>query len=261
LFTASKEFVVGLIYSMSEAFGSYVITYVIFAVIMAIFGTIYSVMKSKNDRMCQAFAPYVRAVQVADIDKEKGSALLDRLYTENNFNAFPATLVSIIYICMCLIIFPSLFLVTGEGRDIPINFLWVSDITEKTVNIPMVVIYAFICSISRLVMTVLFDKMNKQNISSIIIGFVCIVLSAVVGSRVFSCLFLIYSCLRRVLQTAFTIIYRKCFSKRKEVIICDELKELRELTEAAEAAADTKNAAESEENKNNESDVKESEPV
>lgn len=231
MLTVFKNFFTEIIYSISIFFNSYVITYIIFAILMAFFGAIYSIKKSKNDKMCTKFAPYVRAVQVANIDRSEGDNLLSELYSKNHFNAFPVTLLSIFYVLMCMIIFPSLLLINGDNANIPVNFLWIENITTRTTNIPMIIIYAVICVFSRNLNAFCFKKIDKKRIITMFIQFMLIIIAAIVGARMFSCLFLIYSAIRLTLKSIIVVIYKKSHPSNDEIIVSDRLKELRDLVE------------------------------
>lgn len=222
-----KAFFTEAIYSLSSYFNSYIITYFIFAVILAVLSSIYSILKSKNDRLCTEFAPYVKAVQLANIDKAKGDSLLEELYLKNNFCALPVTIFSIVYILITLFIFPSLMFITSEGHNIPCSFLWITDITQRTINIPMIIIYVLIRNFARVLNTLCFRKANfKKELKSILITIVLSFLFATFSSRMFSCLALFYLSVKIIIQTIIIILYKKLSPTPSPILVSDELKEI-----------------------------------
>lgn len=218
-----KELITSLIYFMSESFNSYIVTYVIFGAIMAFISFIYRVFKSKNDHLCDKFAPYVKAIQSDVEDSSQRDKLLGDLYSVNHYNTIPTLVIYIVNFFLILVVYSSLAMITNEGRNIPVEFLWVKDVSAKVSDVPMILIYCATCFLSNILIMIVQKKFTAGKLGMGFLSFALSIVTMSIISRWFSALLIIYLMTRHIVSVVLNISYIKLKKPYPEIIVPDEL--------------------------------------
>lgn len=220
-----EKIITSLVYSTAGAFNSYVVVYVIWGFLISVVGIIFSHTQKKNDYLCNKFAPYVNAIQSNVESKEQRDKLLDSLYSANKYSAVPAIIIGFVSVSLMCVVYSSLLMISGEGRNIPVNFLWINDVCAKVPDMPMILIYSGI----GLIMTIIMKIIRKEfSMSQLIIGAIAFAMSVLLMyfvSHWFSALILIYLTTKSIFSAAFSIAYMKLRKPFPELIVPDEIEE------------------------------------
>lgn len=224
-----KEIVLNIIYSTAVLFNSYAAVYIAAGIVTAFITGICTHISSRGSHRCDQLIPYVTALQDEISDIKERDNLLDKLYSVNHFSIIPSIIANAVHLLICLIIYPSLFMISAEGHDIPVDFLWVEDVTAKGIDLFTFLLYGAASAISIFIPTVLAKKLSPEKVKMCFLSLFISLAAVAAASHIFTIMLVIYLISKSLTSTVIMVIRAKLTKPMPELIVPEDIEAVFQL--------------------------------
>ena len=219
-----KELVYDIMHNAAVLFNSYAIAYIVAGIVAAIVATVCATISNRAARKCDQLIPYVSALESEIDNKNLRDDLLGKLYSINHYSAIPSIIAGAIYVIFCLVIYPSLLAMPNDVSDIPVNFLWVEDVTSNKIDFFTFLLYGIETAVSTLVPAAIAKKLTSERIKMCLLSFMLSLVIILFASHIFTVMVVFYLVSKGFTLTIFNSIKAKKAKPLPELIIPEDIK-------------------------------------